>query len=47
MLEISRWMMLHGRVDQLKLIAIELRHWEQSMFYHAGDSQHTQPIQVN
>ena len=28
MLEISRWMMLHGRVDQLKLIAIKSIHWE-------------------
>ena len=26
MLEISRWMMLHRRVDQLKLIAIKSRH---------------------
>ena len=25
-LEISQWTMLHGRVDQLKLIAIESRH---------------------
>ena len=26
MLEISCWMMLHGQVDQLKLIAIKSRH---------------------
>ena len=26
MLEISHWTMLHGRVDQLKLIAIKSRH---------------------
>ena len=24
--KISHWMMLHGRVDQLKLIVIKLRH---------------------
>ena len=39
--------MLNGQVDQVKLIATESRHWEQSMLYHAGDSQHTQNIQVN
>ena len=26
MLKISHWMMLHGRVDQLKLVVIKLRH---------------------
>ena len=45
-LEISRWTMLHGRVDQLKLIAIKSRHWEQSTLYHAGDGWHTQNIQI-
>ena len=45
-LEISRWKMLHGHVDQLKLIAIKSRHWEQSMLYHVGDSWHTQNIQM-
>ena len=47
MLEISQWTMLHGRVDQLKLTVIKSRHWEQLMFYHAGDSRHTQNIQIN
>ena len=45
-LEISCWMMLHGREDQLKLIGIKLRHWEQSTLYHAGDRWHTQNIQI-
>ena len=44
---ISCWTMLHGRVDQLRLKAIKLRHWKQSTFYHVGDSQHTQNIQIN
>ena len=35
----------HGWVVQLKVIVIKLRHWEQC--YHAGDSQHTQNIQMN
>ena len=46
MLEIFRWTMLHGRVYQLKLIAIKSRHWEQSTLYHEGDSWHTQNIQI-
>ena len=41
-LEISCWTMLHGWVDQLKLIAIKLKHWEQSTSYHVGDSWHAQ-----
>ena len=36
-LEISHWVILYSR-GQLKLIA---------MFYHVGDSQHTQNIQIN
>ena len=32
-LEISRWMMLQGWVNQLKLIAVKSRHWEQSMLH--------------
>ena len=36
MLEISRWMMPHVWVDQLKLTVIKSRHWEQSMLYHEG-----------
>ena len=46
-LEISCWMMLHGRANQLKLIVIKLRHWKQSTLYHAGDSWHTQNVQIN
>ena len=46
MLEISCWMMLHGRADQLKLIAIKSKHWEQSMFYHVGVLPHTENIQI-
>ena len=45
MLEISRWMMPHVWVDQLKLTVIKSRHWEQSMLYHAEDNWHTQNIQ--
>lgn len=45
-LEISYWTMLHSRVYELKLIVIKLRYWEQSMLYHAGDSWHTQNIQI-
>ena len=47
MLEILHWMMLHGWVDQLKLTAIKLEHSLISILYHAGDSQHTQNIQIN
>ena len=47
MLEISRWTMLQVQVLQLKLIAIKLRHWEQSMLYHVGESQHIQNIQIS
>ena len=43
-LEISHWTLLHGQVDQLKLI--KLRHWKQSTLYHAGNSQHIQNIQI-
>ena len=40
--------MLHGQVEQLKLIAIKSRHyWEESTLYHAGDSWHTQNIQIH
>ena len=45
MLEISRWMMPHVWVDQLKLTVIKSRHWGQSMLYHAEDNWHTQNIQ--
>ena len=45
-LEISHWTMLHGWVDQLKLTAIKSRHWEQSMLYHEGDTQHIQNIHM-
>ena len=38
---------LHSQVDRLKLTVIKLRHWEQSTLYHAGDSQHTENIQIN
>ena len=47
MLEMSRWMMLHSWVGQLKLTAIKSRHQELSILYHMGDSQHTQNIQIN
>ena len=47
MLDISRWTMLHSQVYQLKLIAIKWRHWEQSMLYYMGDSQHNENIQIN
>ena len=48
---ISCWRFLAGSctgdgVDQLKLIAIKLRHWEQSTLYLARDSQCTQYIQI-
>ena len=47
-LEISPWMMLHIRGDQLRLIAIKPDiNWEQSMLYHLGESQHTENIQIN
>ena len=39
--------MLHGLVDQLKLIVIKSRHREQSMFYHAGKCQHIENTQIN
>ena len=41
LLEIFHWMKFHGQVDPLKLIVTKLQHWEQSMLYHIGDSQHT------
>ena len=34
-------------VDQLKLVVIKLKHWEQSTLYHMGDSWRTQNIQIN
>ena len=34
--------MFHVLVEELMLIAIKLRHEEQSTLYHTGDSQHTQ-----
>ena len=44
----SRWIMLHGQADQLKLTAIKLRHQlEQSTLYHTGESRHPQNTQVN
>ena len=36
----------HGQVDQLKLIAIKWRHWEQSVLYHTKIAGHTQNIQI-
>ena len=47
MLEVSRWMVLHRLVDQLKLLLIKLRLWERSTLYHMGGSWHSQNIQVN
>ena len=48
MLKISCWTVLHGRVDQLKLIAIKSRHKLRTItLYHVGDNQHTQNIQNN
>ena len=44
MLKISRWTMLDGQVDQLKLTAIKSRHWEQPMLYYVGDSWRTQTV---
>ena len=46
-LEISRWTMLHGQVEQMKLIAIQSKHGEQSMSYHIGESPHTQNMQID
>ena len=46
-LEMSVWTMLHGQVDQLKLIAIKSRHREQSTLYHGGENRHTQNIQIS
>ena len=46
-LEISCWTMVHNQVDQLKLIVIKSRPWENSTLYHMGDSQHTQNIQIS
>ena len=49
-LAISLWMMLHSRVEQLKLIVIKSIkniqniNWEQSTLYHVGDSWHTPNI---
>ena len=45
-LQISHWTIL-GQIEQLKLTVIKLKHWEQSALQHAGDSQHTQNIQIN
>ena len=48
MLEISHWMMLHGRADLLKSIVTKQDiTWEKSTFYHTRDHQHTQNIQIN
>ena len=33
MVEISRWTMLHGRVDRLKLIAIKSRQYDSNQYY--------------
>ena len=47
-LEICPWLMLHGRVEQLKLTAIKQRiNWEQSALHHTGESRHTHNIQIN
>ena len=40
-LEISCLMVLHCQANQLKLIAVKSRHWEQSALYHAGNSWHS------
>ena len=48
MVQISCHMMFHHWVDQLKLMRSNRDiNWEQSTFYHAGDSWHTQNIQFN
>ena len=45
MLEIPHWMRpstvrtFHSQVDELKLIVIKWRYWEQSMLYHTRDSR--------
>ena len=46
-LEISCWRMLPNWRNQLKLIVIKSKHWEQSMLYHVGDCWHTQNIEIN
>ena len=46
-LEISGRMMLHGVVDQLKLVVIKWRHWEQAVLYYAGDSRHIQSTHIS
>ena len=47
-LEVFCWVMLHGQVDQFKLIVINpVINWEQLMLYYVGESRHTQNIQVN
>ena len=33
-------------IDRLELTAVKLRHWKQSMLYHAGDRGHIQNIQI-
>ena len=46
-LQISHWMVLHGPVDQLKLMAIKSRHSLRVIkLYHEGVSQHIQNIQI-
>ena len=46
-LEISRETMLYNQVGQLQLIAIKSSLREQSTLYYAGESRHTQNIQIN
>ena len=38
---ISHWTILHDGVEQLRLVVIKLRHWEQSTLYYVGGSQYT------
>ena len=47
MLDISLWTVLHGQVDQLKLIAVKSRHWEQSMLYTMWEISNILNIQIN
>ena len=50
-LGISRWTVLHGGVDLLKLGKAQGSNgditWEQLMLYHLGESWHTQNTHIN
>ena len=47
MLKIFCWTILHGQVDQLKMIVIKSDiNWEKSTLCHMGNSQHIQNIEI-